>query len=686
MPKPKPGAKQSQPRAGFLRPPWVAPAVLVLLTALVYARSLAVPIHDWDDYVYFFRDARLEHPSIANLWRILTEPFFANFHPITTLTIAFDRIVWGTWAPGFHITQLAFYIGGVLGLYFLFARLLDWRPGAFVAAAIFATHTIHVESVAWLAARKDVVCLFFYALALNAYVRYAADSARFRVGTYAAAFLFSAAAMLSKGYAVILPAAFFAYDLCFSSRITRRQIIDKVPFLAIAGAAVVLTTNAQDRDSALIQTGLQGVERAALLAKIFALYVGRTFLPIGLSAFYSVGGEPAVGPVVLMGFLLAIALIALFFSLRRRIPAAAFGIALFLLPLGTIMNLFFTLRIWMTDRYLLFPTIGSSLAIVALAAPLFRQRGAERTKSRRHPMREWLPAVALLLIALYSALTVARIGVWTSSVSLWSDVLRKDLGLPGSGPVTAQELSGSPKLGLVANGPLMGLVHAYLWVGNRDEANKIGALVGQSAGAGADDSELALAQQDIDAGKPEDAIRRLAPIAAGRTWIAPLATIWIGAVEKQMGQEEASRETVRRGIEAYHKSGQPATDGLIHVGTAAFRRGDFRQAVEWYGLARQESPREAKAAFHLGRALEESGDVPKAMELYKQIVGGELRLLPDAQFTVLDVYLEMGVAAQKLGHRQEAAGYFEEVLRRDPNNPKRDAIQAQIKTLRAPPN
>lgn len=682
MPKSKPRDKQSPPRASIFRSPWVAPVALFLLTALVYARSLAVPIHDWDDYVYYFRDARLEHLSLANLWRILTEPFFANFHPLTTLTYAADRAVWGTWAPGFHLTQLAFYIGGVLGLYYLFVRLLDWRPGAFIAAALFATHTIHVESVAWLASRKDVVCLFFYVLALLSYVRYA-RAAEVRWGTYALTFALAAAAMMSKGYAVVLPAAFFAYDLCFLRRITRRQLLDKVPFAAIAAATFLLTTNAQDRDSALIQSGLPGVGRAALLAKIFALYVGRAILPVRLSAFYSVGGEPAVGPIVLVGALLAIALIAGFVSLRRKNPAAAFGIALFLVPLGTVMNFFFTLRIWMTDRYLLFPTIGSSLAIVALAAPFFRQRAADRGPVRRSPARAWLAVAALLAIGLYSAMTVARIGVWTNSVSLWSDVLRKDLGLPGSGPVVARELSGSPKLGLVANGPLMGLVHAYLWMGNRDEANAISALVGRAEGAGADDSELALAQQDLDAGKLEDALRRLRPIAAGNTWIAPLATIWIGAVEKRMGLDDQSRQTIVHGIDRYHKSGQPATDGLIHVGTAAFRHGDFRQAVEWYGLALKESPREAKAAFHLGRAMEENGDVPGAMQLYKRIVGGELRLLPDAQFTVLDVYLQMGVAAQKLGHREEAAGYFEEVLRRSPDHPMRDAINAQIKTLRA---
>ena len=72
------------------------------------------------------------------------------------------------------------------------------------------------------------------------------------------------------------------------------------------------------------------------------------------------------------------------------------------------------------------------------------------------------------------------------------------------------------------------------------------------------------------------------------------------------------------------------------------------------------------------------------MELYKRITAGELVILPDAQFTVLDVYLQMAVAAQRIGHRQEAIGYFEEVLRRSPGHPKRGAILAQIKTLRAP--
>ena len=104
------------------------PAALALFTFLLWARSLAVPIHEWDDSVYLFRDARLEAFTWEHVRLILTQAFYANFHPLTTLTYAFDRAVWGTWVPGFHITQLAFYVGGVLGLYFLFVRLLRSPP------------------------------------------------------------------------------------------------------------------------------------------------------------------------------------------------------------------------------------------------------------------------------------------------------------------------------------------------------------------------------------------------------------------------------------------------------------------------------------------------------------------------------------------------------------------------------
>ena len=135
----------------------------------------------------------------------------------------------------------------------------------------------------------------------------------------------------------------------------------------------------------------------------------------------------------------------------------------------------------------------------------------------------------------------------------------------------------------------------------------------------------------------------------------------------------------------YREHGQPATDAYFEAGTTEYLQRNFPKAVEWYRLACRESPTEANPAFYLGLALEQTGNIPEALQLYKRIIAGTLIIAPYSQFTMDDVILEMGVATQKLGRREGAIGYFEEVLRRSPNHPKRAAIEAQIESLRAVP-
>jgi len=685
--KPDAAARPAR-RSPFDRFPWLGPAALLLLTAAVYARSLLVPILDWDDYIYYFRDARLESLTLENLGRIMTQSFFANFHPVTTLSFALDRAVWGTWAPGFHITHLAFYLGGVVALYFLFTRLLGSRAGGFAAAAIYAVHTIHVESVAWLAARKDVVCLLFYSLSLLTYVRYA-SSTRNRApgggprpawGAYALSLFFAGAAMLSKGYAVILPAAMLAYDLCYTGRITRRRILDKIPFLVLTGAAILLTVHAQDKDTALIQSTMTLGRRASLLAKIFSLYIGKSILPVGLSAFYIVAGKPVEGYFLLFGALAAVGCVAGFLTWRRRLPAAAFGIAIFLLPLGTVMNFIYTLRIWMADRYLFFPTIGLTLLAVAVVGSW----GAPaKGRARSDASRTALAVLTAAVLALYSYLTVQRIGVWTSPIALWSDTLRTDLALGGSGPVTAMDLRGATDLRAAPTVAIQSLQHAYENAGQQDEAARIGELMGGRAIGGSEEREMAVARDDLDAGRYDDAIAKLKPISEGGTWLAPQATIWIGVAQNRKGDLDASKQTLDHAIELYRKSGQPATDAYFGIGAMEFNKGNYAKALDWYRLAFQESPREAKAAFYLARCLEETGKTAEAMQIYKRIASGELPILTGAQFGIPDVYSQMEAIAEREGRTQEAIGYLEDILRVAPNHPQRAAVEARLKDLQA---
>ena len=681
-PKDSSKARPEPPEAGLFRRPWAAPLALLLLTVLIYARSLGTPIHDWDDNIYFFRDARVERPSAENLSRILTQPFFSNYHPVTTLTIAFDRAVWGTWVPGFHLTQLFFYAGGVLGIYFLFAALLRRRAEAFAAAAIYAAHAVHVESVAWLASRKDVVCLFFYVFALLAYVRYA-GGAPHRWRAYALSILFAGLAMLSKGYAVILPALCFAYDLCFAPRVGRRQILDKIPFVALTAAMTLLTVYAQDKQSGLVDLSLTLGQRILRLGEVLALYVGHTLLPIRLSAIYTTGITPPKTALALLGLVLAAAMGVGFLAWRRKRPVAAFGIALFALPLATVMNVYYTLRIWMTDRYLLFPTIGSSLFLVAMAASLYQAKGG-RVDPRRAGLRRGFAWAAGLVVALYAALTVARIGVWSSDLALWSDVVRRQLDLPGTGPVTAAAVASATGR-LPDPGPLVALRRAYDARGDRDEAARLERLADSLSGGEDEHSLMRLARLDLVAGRYQDALSRLRPVAAGRTWFAPLATFRIGVAEEKLGHAEAARQAYDRALAMYRDLNQPATDAYFEVGTMEYLAGNYPRAAEWYRLASRESPREADSIFHLALALQMSGRVPEAMALYQRIASGELRFTPHSRMAMPDVYLQMGTGSETMGKKQDAIRYFGEVLRLAPDYPKRDAVRAKIAELSGKP-
>lgn len=640
--------------------------VLALLTlvAIVWARIFSVPVHDWDDRVYLFEDPRLEELSLRNLWAILTKGFFANYHPVTTLTYLFDRTVWGRWVPGFHLTHLAFYATGVVILYMLFCDLLRSRPAAFAAAATYAVHTIHVEPVAWLAQRKDVVCLPFYAAAILAYVRSGSN-----LRMYVASVALAGAAMLSKGYAVILPAVLLAYDACYARCLGKKELLNKLPFVAMAAFTTAATVMAQDKDSALISIEMTAWQRFVLLAKVFAVYVARALVPVRLSASYEVGHDWLGWWAAASGMVLGAGLVAGFFLLRKRLPPVALGLALFALPLATVMNVFFTLRIWIADRYLFFPTIGSCLALAGLGCLI-----ASRLEGR--PARKLVPAAASAVIALYSVLTVERIGVWTSGVRLWSDVLRKRLDLPGEGPVRARDLWGR-SIGELE--PLFALVRAWEKEGYRSEAEEIleelRRASGDLSGVG---GEVELARLDIEGGRPEEAIRRLTPLTESHGWLAPIAWEWIAVAHETSGRLDSAREAYRKAFELYRLSGRSGAEALIGEAGLEFRAGNYAKAEELYTQALKLAPRDQRAKFFLGRCLEESSRLEEAYALYAE----SLRLEP-AGLTHADIHLQMGIAAEKLGRHSDAIAHFEEVLRSDPAHPQREGVRAKLDSLRS---
>ncbi len=631
--------------------PWAGPALLAAFTLLLWFRTAGFPLLYWDDSVYLFSDPRLNALTPANLRAILTRPFFANYHPVTTLTFLWDRLLWKSWIPGFHLTQMSFYAGSVVLSYFFILSFVRTRFWAFLGAALFSAHALHVEPVAWLAGRKDVVCLFFSVASLCLYARYARlrdggfdGSRELRLSYFSMLGMF-VLALGSKGYAAALPLVFIAYDACSSVRFSWRLVFDKLPLLALALGLILVTFLAQDETSALIKDAslkyqLDAVDRLTLLLKIFCLYAGRSLLPVDLSSTYVVSKDDWMpGWVAFLGLLLFCALIYGFFRTRRTLPAIALGSALFVLPQFTTLNTFFTLRIWMADRYILIPTLGLALALSGLGACL-----GERMNRRSLKL---LLAASGCLLLIHSALSLDRMEVWSSASLLHSDALRKNFPtLSGDGIVTAEEVRATIQDRPVPPTMLDLLERLSLALqreGQEEQSSKLTELLIDSGYSG-----LGMGVAELKRGNLDKAIECFTNEIKRGEWYGAKAAKLLGDTYRRKGQPELARAWYRQSASLYQRQGLSTREARLGEGDLEFGLRNLPEALESFQLLSNENPGDPLGPFCIGRTLEAMGNLREAYGQYEKAAAMPASSFNDRYLSLADVRKRMGLLAEKM--------------------------------------
>src|SRR5271156_5665968 len=280
--------------------------VLAAMTFAVFGQTLRHEFvnYDDDDYVY-------DDPVVARgltfkgvIWAF-TQSHAANWHPLTWLSHMLDCQFYGLNPGGHHLTNVLLHTATVILLFLVLRQMTGffWRS-AFVAA-VFAIHPLRVESVAWVAERKDVLSGLFFMLTIGAYVRYARRP--WPAARYGLALLLFALGLMSKPMLVTLPVVLLLLDYWPLRReaSTGQLIIEKLPFLVLSAAVCVVTFLAQTGD-------LQSTESYALPSRLgnalasCMVYLGQMVWPAGLAALYPYprNGTPA-WEVALAGMLLA---------------------------------------------------------------------------------------------------------------------------------------------------------------------------------------------------------------------------------------------------------------------------------------------------------------------------------------------------------------------------------------------
>ncbi len=348
----------------------------------------------------------------------------SNWIPLTWLSLMLDATMYKNWPDGYHITNLLLHAANVLLVFIIFTRMTGRSgPSAFVAA-IFAVHPLHVESVAWVTERKDVLCTFFGLLSLWAYVSYVQTNKRSR---YRAAFVLLALSLMAKQTFVTLPCVFLLLDYWPLARFgqtadraqlridLRRLVKEKIPFFVLAGGFSLLAVSAQSRG------GIRSLADVPFPARVlnsiwgYGWYAWKALVPLDLAIFYPhpLARLRPVEVLIPAAFLVTVTIVALV-NVRRR-PYLIVGWLWFLGTLFPLIGLIQIGKQRVADRYAYLPLLGLYFAVAWLVPSLVPGHGR---------WRRWaLSLAALCAVGVYATLGYREVSLWSDDIKLFEHAL-----------------------------------------------------------------------------------------------------------------------------------------------------------------------------------------------------------------------------------------------------------------------
>lgn len=398
------------------RTPWWILVAVIAATGLAYLPSLGNGFTNWDDPVYVTGNPMVLGPLAGHLGPLFTSVVSLNYHPLTMLSLALDRAVQGPSPRGFHLTNLLFHLLNT-ALVFRLAYLLGGRRTAIAAVAglVFGLHPMHVESVAWISGRKDVLYVFFFLAGLLAWLRHRKSGG---LAWYAAALALFLASVLCKAMAVVFPVVLLLLDYLQRRPWSRKLVLEKVPFLAVSAGFGAAAVAIQSREA--IGTVYPLGQRLVFACYGLVMYAVKLLAPVRLSAFYPYPPRdvplPAVfwlAPVVVLGAAAGVWL------LRRRSRVPAFALGFYLVTVILVLQILSVGQAILADRYTYLSYFGLAFLLGWMLDT------AARARLRPAAAGRVLAGVAVIGGLAMGAATRERIRVWSGSERLWTDVIGK---------------------------------------------------------------------------------------------------------------------------------------------------------------------------------------------------------------------------------------------------------------------
>jgi len=439
---------------------WLAAAIAVI-TFAVYLPCLRNEFVEWDDSTYVVENPFIRSLNMTLLKRAFFEFYASNWHPLTWISHALDYAMWGLNPIGHHLTSVILHAVNTFLVVLLIMRLMEALRGttaigrsvfseeksAFitggVAGLLFGLHPLHVESVAWVAERKDLLCALFFLLSMTWYIKYIRAEENESVQRhsrpavlkphYLLSLGFFVLALLSKPMAVTLPAILLIVDWYPFKRIRSLKtfwlaFLEKLPFLALSLVSSILTVLAQSAGGAITSVEIAPLStRMLVAANSLVAYVWKMIVPLDLIPYYPYpeniapfSSEYLLPIALIVGITVTCAMLA---GKRRQNLLLAVWVY-YIVCLLPVIGIIQVGGQSMADRYTYLPSIGPFFLMGLIAAwGLMKMNSLTQGRVNITVMSA---VIALFLLTSLSYLTFEQMAVWRNSIDLWNYVIEKE--------------------------------------------------------------------------------------------------------------------------------------------------------------------------------------------------------------------------------------------------------------------
>jgi protein O-mannosyl-transferase len=398
-------------------------AVISILCWVFLRSCLSNQFTNWDDPGYIQDNVLVKSLDLENIKAIFSTPVMGNYHPLTILSYALEYNFAHLDPALYYFDNLILNVLDTLLVYWL-VILLTKRPVAgIVTALLFGLHPMHVESVAWISERKDVLYVFFYLSACISYIYYLRTTGSNRRKWYVAVALLFVCALLSKPVAVTLPLTLLLIDYFERRQWQRSVLIEKIPHFLVALTFGIVALKVQQSAGAMDMQKIHYnfIERIALGGYAFVTYLYKAVLPVRLCNVYAYPLK-VNGTIPLVYYLCpaaAIALVVLAWRYTRQNRILVFGFLLFLVNIALLLQFIQVGDAIIAERYSYLPYLGLFFIAGWYVSVLFEP---DFKKSYGNILK----AAAGVYMVTFFFISSARSEVWHDSVTLWLDAVKTD--------------------------------------------------------------------------------------------------------------------------------------------------------------------------------------------------------------------------------------------------------------------